>query len=225
MRPNPYDLLAFQGPRSHCRGTRRFVGRQDYMVTTYRGMHDQIAKGVPLVEIFGEGMGKIVGAGGGKGGIDAHRQARCGTHDDDRNRWGRYIGWNRSGPRRQASEEDRITVVCFGDGATNQGAFHEGVNLAAVWNLPVVFVCQNNLYGEMTPITSTTRVTRIADHAGAYGIPGVHVDGNDPVAVYNGLQNAMARAKKGDGPTLLECETFRFYGHYFGDQSELHGRW
>jgi TPP-dependent pyruvate/acetoin dehydrogenase alpha subunit len=191
----------------------------DYMVTTYRGMHDQIAKGVPLVEIFGEGMGKVVGAGGGKGGTmhiakpDVGLMMTTGIVGA-----GVPIGTGLALAAKLLNE-DRVTVVCFGDGATNQGAFHEGVNLAAIWNLPVVFVCQNNLYGEMTPITSTTRVPRIADHAAAYGIPGVHVNGNDPIAVYYSLQSAIARIKRGEGPTLLECETFRFYGHYFGDQS------
>jgi acetoin:2,6-dichlorophenolindophenol oxidoreductase subunit alpha len=196
------------------------LGVNDYMVTTYRGMHDQIAKGVPLVEIFGEGMGRVVGAGGGKGGTMHIAKPEVGLMmTTGIVGAGIPIGTGLALAAKLLNE-DRITVVCFGDGATNQGAFHEGVNLAAVWSLPVVFVCQNNLYGEMTPITATTRVTRIADHADAYGIPGVHVNGNDPVAVYEGLQNAMARARKDDGPTLLECETFRFYGHYYGDQSD-----
>jgi pyruvate dehydrogenase E1 component alpha subunit len=112
---------------------------------------------------------------------------------------------------------DRVVAVTFGDGATNTGSWHEAVNLAAVWDLPLVLICQNNQYGEMTPVEETMRVERIADRAAAYGIPGIRVDGNDPVAVHNGLTAAVDRARAGGGPTLVECLTFRFSGHYFGD--------
>jgi pyruvate dehydrogenase E1 component alpha subunit len=111
----------------------------------------------------------------------------------------------------------RIAAVSFGDGAANQGAFHEGVNLAAVWQLPVVFVCQNNLYAECTPVERSTLVTQLADRASAYGIPGVQVDGNDADATQGVLEEAVDRARAGGGPTLVECKTYRFFGHYFGD--------
>src|SRR5262249_18445098 len=112
---------------------------------------------------------------------------------------------------------DRVTVVSFGDGATNTGSFHEAVNMAALWNLPMVLVCQNNQYAEMTPTEHTMKIEHVAERAAGDGIPGVRVDGNDPLAVLAAIGDAVARARRGDGPTLLECVTFRFRGHYFGD--------
>jgi pyruvate dehydrogenase E1 component alpha subunit len=109
-------------------------------------------------------------------------------------------------------------VVSFGDGATNTGSFHEAANMAALWDLPIVFVCQNNMYAEMTPTTDTMKLEHVADRASVYGMPGVRVDGNDPLAVAAVLDEALARARRGDGPTFIECVTFRFRGHYFGDR-------
>ena len=114
---------------------------------------------------------------------------------------------------------DRVTVVSFGDGATNTGSFHEAANMAALWDLPVVFVCQNNQYAEMTPTDGhdEDRAGR-RPRAPGYGMPGVRVDGNDPLAVAAVLDEAVERARRGDGPTFIECVTFRFRGHYFGDR-------
>jgi pyruvate dehydrogenase E1 component alpha subunit len=113
---------------------------------------------------------------------------------------------------------DRVTVVSFGDGATNTGSFHEAANMAALWDLPVVFVCQNNLYAEMTPTADTMKLEHVADRAAGYGMPGVRVDGNDPLAVKAALDAALNGARDGGGPTFIECVTFRFRGHYFGDR-------
>ncbi|WP_082682886.1 thiamine pyrophosphate-dependent dehydrogenase E1 component subunit alpha [Mycobacterium sp. GA-1285] len=190
----------------------------DQLVTTYRGLHDLIGKGVPLEEIYGEMMGRTVGAGRGKGGTmhiaNPDRGVMLSTG---------IVG---AGPpvavglamaaRRKGL--DRVTVVSFGDGATNTGSFHEAANMAALWDLPAVFVCQNNLYAEMTPTGDTMKLDHIADRAAGYGMPGVRVDGNDPIAVTAALQDALARARAGEGPSLVECVTFRFRGHYFGDR-------
>jgi pyruvate dehydrogenase E1 component alpha subunit len=115
---------------------------------------------------------------------------------------------------------DQVTVVNFGDGASNIGAFHESLNLASIWKLPVVFVCQNNKWAEYTPLLGGTSVANVADRAASYSIPGVTVDGNDPIALYNAAGNAIDRARRGEGPTLLEAVTFRFCGHHFGDNGE-----
>jgi pyruvate dehydrogenase E1 component alpha subunit len=109
-------------------------------------------------------------------------------------------------------------VVSFGDGATNTGSFHEAANMAALWDLPMVFVCQNNLYAEMTPTSDTMKLEHVADRAAGYGMPGVRVDGNGPLAVKAALDDALQRARAGAGPTFIECVTFRFRGHYFGDR-------
>jgi pyruvate dehydrogenase E1 component alpha subunit len=189
----------------------------DQLVTTYRGLHDLIGKGVPLVEIYGEMMGRTVGASRGKGGTMHISRPESGVM--------LTTGIVGAGPpvavglalAAKRKGLDRVTAVSFGDGATNTGSFHEAVNLAAVWDLPVVLVCQNNQYGEMTPVDHTMKVEQVADRARGYGIPGVHVDGNDPLAVAAALTEAIERARRGGGPTLVECLTFRFRGHYFGD--------
>lgn len=190
----------------------------DQLVTTYRGLHDLIGKGVPLEEIYGEMMGRVLGAGRGKGGTMHIAKPDRGVMLS--------TGIVGAGPpvavglamAARRSGLDRVTVASFGDGATNTGSFHEAANMAALWDLPTVFVCQNNLYAEMTPTGDTMKLEQIADRAAGYGMPGVRVDGNDPLAVAATLQEALHRARAGGGPTLVECVTFRFRGHYFGDR-------
>jgi TPP-dependent pyruvate/acetoin dehydrogenase alpha subunit len=191
----------------------------DQLVTTYRGLHDLIGKGVPLEEIYGEMMGRTVGASRGKGGTmhiakpDKGVMLSTGIVGA-----GPPVGVGLAMAARRKGL-DRVTVVSFGDGATNTGSFHEAANMAALWNLPMVLVCQNNMYAEMTPTTDTMKIEHVADRAAGYGMPGVRVDGNDPLAVATVLDEALARARRGDGPTFVECETFRFRGHYFGDRT------
>jgi len=191
--------------------------REDWLVTTYRGLHDQLAKGVPLVEIYAEALGRATGASGGKGGTMHIADPEAGLMATTGIVGAGVPVATGLGLAALLRGDGRVAAASFGDGAMNQGAFHEGVNLAAVWQLPVVFVCQNNGYAECTPVERSTLVTRLADRAAAYGIPGVHVDGNDPDATYEALREAVERARAGGGPTLLECETYRFFGHYFGD--------
>jgi pyruvate dehydrogenase E1 component alpha subunit len=190
----------------------------DQLVTTYRGLHDLIGKGVPLEEIYGEMMGRTIGAGRGKGGTMHIAKPDKGVMLS--------TGIVGAGPpvavglamSAKRKGLDRVTAVSFGDGATNTGSFHEAANMAALWDLPMVFVCQNNLYAEMTPTTDTMKLEHVADRAAGYGMPGVRVDGNDPLAVAEALDAAVMRARQGEGPTFLECVTFRFRGHYFGDR-------
>jgi TPP-dependent pyruvate/acetoin dehydrogenase alpha subunit len=190
----------------------------DQLVTTYRGLHDLIGKGVPLEEIYGEMMGRTVGASRGKGGTMHIANPEKGVMLS--------TGIVGAGPPVAAGLAmaakrkglDRVTVVSFGDGATNTGSFHEAANMAALWDLPMVFVCQNNLYAEMTPTHDTMKLDRVADRAAGYGMPGVQVDGNDPLAVIEVLAEAIGKARSGEGPTFVECVTFRFRGHYFGDR-------
>jgi TPP-dependent pyruvate/acetoin dehydrogenase alpha subunit len=190
----------------------------DQLVTTYRGLHDLIGKGVPLEEIYGEMMGRTVGASRGKGGTMHIAKPDKGVMLS--------TGIVGAGPpvavglamAAKRKRLDRVTVVSFGDGATNTGSFHEAANMAALWDVPVVFVCQNNLYAEMTPTADTMKLKHVADRAAGYGMPGVRVDGNDPLAVKAALDEALQRARTGGGPTFIECVTFRFRGHYFGDR-------
>ena len=112
---------------------------------------------------------------------------------------------------------DQVAVCFFGDGATNQGTFHESLNLAALWKLPVIFVCENNRYGLSTPVREAVSIANISDRAMAYGIPGMSIDGNDIIAVHATMVEAVDRARAGEGPTLLDCITYRFFGHFTGD--------
>ncbi len=198
----------------------------DYLVTTYRGMHDQVAKGVPLRPLLAEMLGRAEGTGKGKGGPmhvvwpDAGLMLTTGVVGSglpiaDGLAW---AATRPAAPPGGATGGMRVTVASFGDGASNIGAFHEAANLAAVWTLPVVFLCQNNGYGEHTAFADHQRTAHVADRAAAYGMPGVTVDGNDPEAVYEAVAAAVARAWAGEGPTLVEAVTYRLFGHVFGDR-------
>ena len=119
----------------------------------------------------------------------------------------------------KAQKQDRVCVVFFGDGATNEGAFHEALNMASIWRLPVVFVCENNQYGMSMDIANAMAVANVAERAAAYAMPGVTVDGNDLPAVTTAATRAVDRARRGDGPTLLECRTYRIRGHSKSDRN------
>jgi TPP-dependent pyruvate/acetoin dehydrogenase alpha subunit len=122
------------------------------------------------------------------------------------------LGW-----AAQLDGSDRVVIAYFGDGASNIGAFHEALNLASVWKLPVIFVCQNNQFGEHTRYAKATSARQIADRAVGYAMPGERIDGNDPFAVWRAGREAIARARAGEGPSLIEALTFRFHGHVMGD--------
>jgi len=196
------------------------LNREDYLITIYRGLHDQLAKGMPLKELWAEYAGRVDGACKGKGGPmhitypDSGIMVTTGIVGS-----GIPIA-NGFGWASQLNGDQRVTVTNFGDGASNIGAFHEALNLASVWKLPVIFMCQNNGYAEHTSLAAGTAGADIAKRAGSYGMPGVKVDGNDPVAVYRVVKAAVERARAGGGPTLVEAVTFRFLGHNFGDPGE-----
>ena len=120
----------------------------------------------------------------------------------------------------QYKGKDQVTVCFFGDGATNEGTFHESLNLAAVWNLPVIFCCENNHWAEFTPQKVHTKLENLSLRAESYGMPGVTVDGDDVLKVREAAEKAVARARKGEGPTLLECKTHRWFGHFAGDSQK-----
>jgi pyruvate dehydrogenase E1 component alpha subunit len=189
----------------------------DQMVTTYRGLHDHIAKGGPLIDLLGGVLGRDIGAGKGKSHILSLSHPEVGAVMSTGIVGGGLPIATGLGLSAQLEGADRVTAVTFGDGASNTGSFHEAVNLASLWNLPVVFVCQNNLYGEKTPVAGSMKVERVADRAQAYGIPGTRVNGNDPDATYDALAAAIERARSGAGPALVECMTYRFRGHSLGD--------
>jgi pyruvate dehydrogenase E1 component alpha subunit len=190
----------------------------DYTVTTYRGIHDSLAAGASLAEILGEAFGKATGTSKGKGGPMHLSDPSCGLMATTGIVGGGLPIANGVALASQMQDLGRVTVCYFGDGASNIGAFHEALNMAAVWDLPVVFICQNNEYGEYSPRMDTQRIEKISDRAASYGMPGVTVDGNDPDATYRVAVEAVRRARAGEGPTLIEAKTYRFMGHLFGDQ-------
>ena len=193
----------------------------DYTFCTYRGHAHTLARGASITSVLGELMGRECGLTGGKGGsmhlasvehgamgsyaiIGAHLPVACGA------------AWSA-----QYRGTDQVTVCFFGDGTTNIGAFHEALNFAVIWKLPVVFVCENNLYMEYTPIGSVTAVEHpAADRAAAYGLPRIIVDGNDADAVFRIASQAFARARTGEGPSLIEALTYRHSGHSRADPAQ-----
>ncbi|NUR38719.1 MAG: thiamine pyrophosphate-dependent dehydrogenase E1 component subunit alpha, partial [Streptomyces sp.] len=190
----------------------------DYVFATYRGHHHALARGATPEECLAELMSRATGLCGAKGGSMHLTKAATGM-------LGSYAIVGAHLPMAAGAAwsarlrgTGQIAVAFFGDGATNIGAFHEALNLAAVWKLPALFVCENNLYMEYTPIADVTAVARpAADRAPAYGIPGESVDGNDVVAVRESVARLAERARAGDGPALLEAATYRHFGHSRSD--------
>ncbi|WP_198346330.1 MULTISPECIES: thiamine pyrophosphate-dependent dehydrogenase E1 component subunit alpha [Nocardioides] len=186
----------------------------DYVFATYRGHHHAIARGASPESCLAELMQKSTGLCGAKGGSMHLTRA-------DHGMLGSYAIVGAHLPMANGAAwsaklrgTTQVAVAFFGDGATNIGAFHEALNLAAVWKLPVVFVCENNKYMEYTPIEAVTSVPNpAADRAAANGMPGVLVDGNDVVAVQHTMSDAVERARSGDGPTVVEALTYRHFGH------------
>lgn len=193
----------------------------DYICTIYRGMHDALCKGVPVKLLWAEYAGKATGTCKGKGGPMHITHPASGVMVTTGIVGSSLPIANGLAWASQLSGTDRVTVAYFGDGASNIGAFHEALNLASVWKLPVVFVCQNNRFAEHTRYEVGTAVDQISARAGGYSMPGVTVDGNDPLDVYHAARTAVERARRGEGPTLIEAMTFRLFGHVFGDDDSV----
>jgi pyruvate/2-oxoglutarate/acetoin dehydrogenase E1 component/TPP-dependent pyruvate/acetoin dehydrogenase alpha subunit len=195
---------------------------KDYMVTIYRGIHDQVAKGVPLKGLFAEALGRVDGVNKGKGGSphisdpasgSMLTTAIVGAGTPIAN--GLALASKMRGAR-------AVTIVNFGDGATSIGAVHEAMNLAGVWQLPVIFLCQNNQMGEYTTIPEYTASKDFASRADAYGFKGVQLDGNDPVAFHNGMKAIIDEVRNGNGPVFVEAKTIRLGPHAgVGDTNHL----
>jgi pyruvate dehydrogenase E1 component alpha subunit len=189
----------------------------DYICTIYRGVHDMIAKGFPLKDLWAELAGRTTGSCKGKGGpmhLTYPSKGMMVTTGIVGSSMPIATGL---GLAAKLEGKQRVSVANFGDGAANIGAFHEALNMAALWKLPVIFVCQNNLYAEHTRFDESTLLERISDRAASYGMPGVTVNGNEPDEIYGAAKIAIDRARAGEGPTLLEARTFRFNGHLLGE--------
>ncbi len=190
---------------------------EDQICTIYRGIHDMLAKGVPLNDLWAEIAGRVTGTCKGKGGPMHITHPKSGAMLTTGIVGSSMPIANGLAWAAKLDNSKRVVITNFGDGASNIGAFHESLNLASVWKLPVVFVCQNNRFAEHTRYAKGTSVDQISKRAISYGMPGYTVDGNDPFAMYAAANAAITRAREGEGPTLLECMTFRFWGHVFGD--------
>ena len=209
----PGALHLYVGEEAVAAGVMVHLSDQDYITSTHRGHGHLIAKGGEFKYMFAELYGKVTGYCKGKGGsmhvsnleigmLGANGIVAAGT----------TIAMGAAFSCK-FKKTDNVTVCFFGDGASNEGSFHEAANMAGLYKLPCVYVCENNGYGEYTPQAKHQPIVDVADRAAGYGMPGVVVDGMDPVAVYEAAGEAIERARRGDGPTLLECKTYRYYDH------------
>lgn len=191
----------------------------DLITSTHRGHGHCIAKGADLERMMAELLGKQTGYCRGRGGSMHIADVATGNLGANGIVGGGIPIAAGAGLTQRLQGTDRAVISFFGDGATNEGAFHEGVNLAAIWDLPVIFICENNRYGMSMSTERATRVARLSDRAAAYGIPGVTVDGNDLQAVHDAVVAAVDRARAKEGPTLIEAETYRWKGHSKSDKN------
>ena len=193
------------------------LNEKDYVLGTHRSHHHCIAKGLDLGEMMAELLGKSTGTGKGKGGtmhIADIEKGMLGANG--------VVGSNipvATGVALTARVKgtDQVSVVFFGDGASSQGVLHESMNLAGIWKLPVIFVCENNRYAESTPFEYSVAGGSVSNRAEGYGIPGVSVDGQSILDMFEVGREAVARARGGEGPTLIEAQTYRYMGHFGAD--------
>ena len=189
---------------------------EDYVVCTYRGQGEQTAKGIPAEKWWAECLGKVTGTCKGKGGTMHITHPEKGIMVTTGVVGSGLPIANGLAMASQNTGDGKVTMVSFGDGAANIGAFHEALNMAQLYKLPVVFMCQNNRYGEHTAFADHTQSESIYGRAAGYGMKGVRVDGNDVFAMYHAAKDAVDRARAGEGPTLIEAMCYRMMGHFFG---------
>ncbi|MCF7617044.1 thiamine pyrophosphate-dependent dehydrogenase E1 component subunit alpha [Bacillus sonorensis] len=213
----PGFVHLYAGEEAVAVGVCAHLNDKDSITSTHRGHGHCIAKGCDLKGMMAEIYGKATGLCKGKGGsmhIADFDKGMLGANGIVGGGFPLACG---SALTAKYKKTKNVSVCFFGDGANNQGTFHEGINLAAIWKLPVIFIAENNGYGEATPFSYASSCKSIADRAAGYGIPGIQVDGKDVMAVYQAAEEAVKRAKNGEGPTLIECMTYRNYGHFEGD--------
>lgn len=209
----PGALHLYVGQEAVAGGIMSHLSNEDWITSTHRGHGHLIAKGGEFGRMFAELFGRATGYCKGKGGsmhISNMDLGMLGANGIVGAGPPIAVGAAFSIKYRKAPN---VAVTFFGDGASNEGSFHEAANMAALYRLPLLLVCENNGYGEYTPQANHQAIVDVADRAAGYGMPGVTVDGMDAVAVYEAADAAIARAKAGDGPTLLECKTYRFFDH------------
>lgn len=209
----PGTMHQYTGQEAVAVGVCAHLTKDDYITSTHRGHGHCIAQGVRINAIMAEMFGKATGCCKGLGGSMHIADFGAGMLGANGIVGGGIPIAVGAGWTCKYKNNEHVSVAFFGEGASNEGSFHEAVNLAAIWHLPVIFVCENNLYGFTTHYKRTMLLNDISDRAAAYGIPGVSVDGMDVRAVYKVAGEIIKRARKKEGPTLLECKTYRFRGH------------
>jgi len=213
----PGSVHSYIGEEAVATGAIAHLRKDDYIMSTHRGHGHMIAKGGQtdrmMAELFAKKTGYCLGKGGSMhiADLDIGMLGAAGIVGS-----GIPIATG-AGLSAKMRGTDQVTLCFFGDGASNLGRFHEGINLGAVWKLPVIYICENNLWAVSVPTSCSLAIPNIADRAIGYGIPGIVVDGMDVMAVYEAAGEAVARARRGEGPTLIEAKTYRFRGHFEGD--------
>ena len=211
------SIHLYTGEEAIATGVCATLNKDDFLTTTHRGHGHIIAKGGDLDRIMAELFGKATGYNGGRGG-----SMHIATMDLG------ILGANGivgagiplatgAALSSQLRKSGQVTICFFGDGASNQGTFHESLNIASVFSLPVVYICENNLYGVGTCILKTSKCIDISERSKSYGMEGITIDGNDPVVVYNEVKKAVDKARNGNGPTLIEAKTYRWNSHFEGE--------
>jgi pyruvate dehydrogenase E1 component alpha subunit len=220
----PGTIHLYLGEEAVAVGVCSILRKDDYITSTHRGHGHCIAKGAELKRTMAEILGKKTGYCKGKGGSMHIADFSIGMLGATA-----VVGAGLpiavgAGLSAKLRKTDQVVACFFGEGASNQGTFHESINMASTWKLPVIFVCENNLYAMGTRQSTVMAIENVADRAVAYGIPGVVVDGNDVLAVYEATQKAVERAREGEGPTLIECKTYRHKGHSRVDPAKYRPR-
>jgi len=219
----PGFVHLYIGEEAVATGACTALRKSDYITSTHRGHGHLIAKGGDLKRMMAEIFGKTTGYCRGKGGSMHIADVELGILGANGIVGGGGPIANGAALAIQYRKEDNVAVCFFGDGASNQGTTQEALNLASAWKLPVIFVNENNGYGISCPTCKSMAITDIADRAAAYDMPGVVVDGNDVLAVYEAVSAAVHRARNGEGPSLVECKTYRWRGHFEGDACVYRG--
>lgn len=214
----------YHGQEAIATGVCAHLTHDDYITSTHRGHGHCIAKGAELYRMFAELMGREDGYCKGKGGSMHIADLSTGNLGANGIVGGGIPIAMGAGLGIQLNKTDRVSVCFFGDGAANEGSFHESINLASVWKLPVVFICENNKFGISTHISEAMNIESVADRAVAYGIKGYRMDGNDIITIYNEMDTILEDVRSGKGPVLIEMETYRMAGHYFGDNENYRER-
>ena len=209
----PGLIHLYIGQEAAATGVCANLRKDDYAVGTHRGHGIAIAKGVPLNRLAAEVLAKETGCCKGRGGSMRVADVNAGLLYSCPIVGASLPLATGIGLSIKLRKTDQVVACFFGDGASNIGDFHEALNLAAIWKLPVIFVCENNMYAISVHVKKSTSVENISDRAAAYNIPGMTVDGNDAIAVYKIAYEAVERARGGGGPTLIECKTYRIVGH------------